>query len=399
MSSSGGSSRQKSCNGCVKSKRRCDKRQPACGRCIKQRYLCIYGGQMEMTFGDSADAPFSLDCLADPTSNSATFIPHSNALPMGLGTDMELMSGATFQLNNAFAPPLVTMPENNSFLANTWPSLLTEISSVPCERTLARKDYSKMADMCDDYAPWQLADPSTRVSFTMGVFKKFQVAFAHDSCTLYMHRYLYKDNMPSCMLQAFSTCLLYTNQTASNRAVVLRVLHENVTDLKATANNMALTPPEKLARVHALMLYQTIRMFDGDITLGQQADDDAALLESWNKDLCKVRDNLDDLVDKDNKAVRKHLPESWEKKYFETQHRVLTYSSHLWNAQNSFDFFLAWKEKPLYIMSAFNFDEFLKRGTGDDLDDFAYYFLALYFGVNEIKTFCYETSGRLVTLT
>jgi hypothetical protein len=127
-----------------------------------------------------------------------------------------------------------------------------------------------------------------------------------------MHRYLYKDNMPSWVLQAFSLCSLYTSQTSANRGVVLRVLHENVTDVKTTAGNMTLTPQEKLARVHALMFYQTIRMFDGDITLGQQADDDMALLESWNKDLCKVRDNMDDLVDKDTEFVRGHQPESWE---------------------------------------------------------------------------------------
>jgi hypothetical protein len=54
-----------------------------------------------------------------------------------------------------------------------------------------------------------------------------------------------------------------------------------------------------------------------------------------------------------------------------------TLSKHLWNAQNSFDFFRAWKEKPLYIISAFDFDEFLKTGTGADLDDFALYFLTM----------------------
>lgn len=145
----------------------------------------------------------------------------------------------------------------------------------------------------------------------MSAFKNFHVAFAQTSSTLYIHRYLYKDNMPGWMLQAFSMCLLYTNQTASNRAVVLRVLHENVLDLKATASNTALTPQEKLARVHALMFYQTIRMFDGDVTLGQQADDDMALLESWDRDLCKVRDNLDDLANK-GETISEHPPESWE---------------------------------------------------------------------------------------
>lgn len=146
----------------------------------------------------------------------------------------------------------------------------------------------------------------------MSVFKRFHVHFAHNSCTLYIHRYLYKDNMPRWVLQAFTTCLLYSNQTDANRAIVLRVLHENVTDLKETAGGTAaLTPHEKLARVHAIIFYQTIRMFDGDVTLGQQAEDDMPLLDAWNRDLCKVKDNLDDLANKGD-AAKEHPPESWE---------------------------------------------------------------------------------------
>ncbi|KAI1757103.1 hypothetical protein F4782DRAFT_214444 [Xylaria castorea] len=317
MSSSGGSSRQKNCNACVRSKRRCDKGQPACGRCVKQRYPCVYGARRrtEMAFGESVDATFSLDGLTDPTPDSGTFMPTSDAIPTMLGTGMDLLPDATFHLNNDFSSLLAPMPGNNSFLPDSWASQFTEISSIPREKALVRKDYSKMTPMCDDYAPWQLSDPSTKAAFTMSVLKKLHVKFAQNSCTLYMHRYLYKDNMPRCVLQAFTTCLLYTNQTAANRAVMLRVLHENVIELKTASNIKGLPPQRKLARVHCLMSYQTIRMFDGDVTLGQQADDDMELLESWNNDLCKVRDNLDDLVEK-GKTASEHPPESWERWIF-----------------------------------------------------------------------------------
>jgi len=146
----------------------------------------------------------------------------------------------------------------------------------------------------------------------MTVFKNLHVAFAQNSCTLYLHKYLYKDRMPRWVLQAFTLCSLYTNQVAANRAVVLRVLHENVADLKTGSPTSTTTPHEKLARVHALIFYQTVRMFDGDITLGQQADDDIPLLQSWTKDLCKVRDNLDDLSEKPNADIRESPPKSWE---------------------------------------------------------------------------------------
>ncbi|KAI1131286.1 hypothetical protein F5Y10DRAFT_72894 [Nemania abortiva] len=313
MSSNAGGSRQKNCNACVKSKRRCDRRQP-CGRCTKQRYPCIYGGPGAI-LGDSADAPFRLDYLADPTANSDTFMPAPNAPSATLGTDIDMTYNGTLQLNNDFSSLFAPMPENSGFLADSWLSQFTRESSIPREKTLIRKDYSKMAPMCDEYAPWQLADPSTKAAFSLNAFKRFHFNFAQNSGTIYMHPYLYKDNMPRCMLQAFSVCSLYANQKASNRGVVLRVLHDNIVDLKTAASNTALVPQEKLARVHALMFYQTIRMLDGDVTLGQQAEDDMALLESWNKDLCKVKDNLDDLASKE-KVASEHPPESWERWIF-----------------------------------------------------------------------------------
>ncbi|KAI1176675.1 hypothetical protein F4777DRAFT_587758 [Nemania sp. FL0916] len=402
ISLSGGSSRQRNCNGCVKRKRRCDRRKPACGRCVKQRYPCTYGGQghAEMALEELDNTPFGLGYLADSCPGSNNFISALNTVPTG-GADMSLPADLTFQLDNDFSGLLGAMPERSGPLASLWPTQFADIASAPADKTLVRRDYSKiMSPICEDYAPWQLADPSTKASVSLGMFKKFHVTFAQSNSTPYIHRYLYKDNMPCWMLQAFSMCLLYTNQTTANRAVVLRALHENVIELKETASQGALIPQEKLARVHALMFYQTIRMWDGDITLGQQADDDMALLESWTNDLCKVRDNLDDLSD-ERIVAREHPPESWERWIFAESLRrtcimslcvqkfwkllksrikaasLLTYTSHLWDAQNSFDFLRAWKEKPFWVITMFEFKEFLRSGTGDDLDDFSYYFLAL----------------------
>ncbi|GAW19980.1 hypothetical protein ANO14919_094730 [Xylariales sp. No.14919] len=268
-----------------------------------------------MPFGDPAGTPFSLDYLANPASNSSTFIPVPNASQPIPRTDMDLIPDTTFQFNNDLSSLMASAPGNSNIPSNSWPPQFTDLPNITHEKTLTRKDYTKMTPICDDYAPWQLSDPSTKPALTMNTFKKFHVTFSHGSCTPYIHRYLYKDNMPRWMVQAYTMCLTYTNQTVANRAVVLRVLHDNVTDLKATASNTTLVPQEKLARVHALMFYQTIRMFDGDVTLGQQADDDMALLESWNKDLCKVRDNLDDLASKGDSA-REYPPESWERWIF-----------------------------------------------------------------------------------
>ncbi|KAL7628597.1 hypothetical protein AAE478_000112 [Parahypoxylon ruwenzoriense] len=316
----------------------------------------------------------------------------------------------------------------------------TPVTSSSMGEVISVQDYSKMLPVCDDYAPWQLADSSTRIAYTMSVFKNLHVTFARDNCTIYMHRHLYRGDVPRWIFQAFSVCVLYTNLTEANRGLVLRALHENTIDLVRAAGGTALTPREKLARVHALIVYQTIRLFDGDITLGQQAENDMPLLETWTNELGKLRDNLKESADMDVAGVRGNPPKSWERWLFaecvrrtyivssglKTFWEILkcwsmpdvnelgnwqyihrwTLSKHLWDAMNPLDFFQAWKEKPFWIITAFDFNDFLRTGTGNDVDDFALLFLTLWvykgrliitFGVDEIKRFCYETSGRRLT--
>jgi hypothetical protein len=118
--------------------------------------------------------------------------------------------------------------------------------------------------------------------------------------------------MPRVVLQAFTMSILYTNKTETNRGMILRVLHENVNDLLQSATHSVFTPQDKLARVHALIVYQCIKLFDGDISLGGQAEKDMSLLDSWLGELCKVRDNLAAEAKMDNTTLRDRPPESWE---------------------------------------------------------------------------------------
>lgn len=117
--------------------------------------------------------------------------------------------------------------------------------------------------------------------------------------------------MPHVILQSYTMCVLYANRSDANRGIVLRALHDNTMDLHTIASGSSLMSQEKLARVHALMFYQLIRMLDGDITLGAQADNDMPILETWLDELCSTRDNLDE-CGVDSLVMQGRLPESWE---------------------------------------------------------------------------------------
>ncbi|KAK6072186.1 hypothetical protein SCUP515_07518 [Seiridium cupressi] len=393
-------SRQKSCNACVRSKRRCDKRSPICNQCTKKKCPCIYGGRASRQATSADGYPMEMDAHAD---NGPIHLP-------SLGQDGLRLDSAEFPFP---LDPEQTL-ENSRFHID--PMLDSLLHAMP---------ENDLLDSFWQNKPWQLYDPNTQVAFGLKAMTSLVPQFARESCTPFLHRHLYKDNMPHWILQAFSMSVLYTHNNDSNRGMVLRALHDNVKSLHESASGSALKPQEKLARVHALMLYQLMRMFDGDITLGSQADNDTGILDSWLAELSRIRDNLDSESEIDEAELRNQPPESWERWIFAesvrktyifgqaviffwdllkgranseqlgvwaTIHRW-TLSSHLWNATDSYGFFEAWKSKPFFIISGFALEHFFNSGRDTDVDDFARIILTMYFGVSEMKTFAAKSVG------
>ncbi len=147
----------------------------------------------------------------------------------------------------------------------------------------------------------------------MDRIKGFTSDVAARNATPFMHRYLYKDHTPPCILECFSTNVLYANRTRSNTAVVMRSLHGTVAQLVGTEiGRVTVTPAEKLGRTQALFLYQIIRLFDGDVTLRAQGEKDMPLLQKWLGDLCRIRENLGGITESENGAARGRPPKEWE---------------------------------------------------------------------------------------
>ena len=158
-------SRQKSCNACVRSKRRCDKRAPACGRCTKRRYLCVYGGlaDIQHAFGDSAHDPIQLDSLPDPGSDTCGDAPIFNAADFTtpLDPNLALVTSPTLQLDSALesfldALPVIDFEDDASWQTDAFKQQL-QVPSASCEQALTLKDYQKMLNMCVcDWAPLRI---------------------------------------------------------------------------------------------------------------------------------------------------------------------------------------------------------------------------------------------------
>lgn len=147
----------------------------------------------------------------------------------------------------------------------------------------------------------------------MSHVKGFTADMATHNATPFLHRRLYRDHTPHCILSCFATSALYANRTPANTAMVMRAIQSSVRELiDAESGRIIATPTEKLARSQALFLYQIIRLFNGDVALRAQGERDTPLLLTWLVELCKVRDNLGDVAQIEHGEARNQPPKEWQ---------------------------------------------------------------------------------------
>lgn len=253
------------------------------------------------------------------------------------------------------------------------------------------------------------------------------------NATPFLHRYLYTDYTPSCILKCFAANVLYVNRTLANAPMVMQVIESSVKELliaEAARNEATGTHIDRLARTQALFLYQVLRLLDGELILRSRGERDIPLLETWLRDLEKVRDDLGDttLLGNSDSVARKQSHPEWRVSpqvcrtveslpnpffsqtwiFAESVRRTIligyaflsfyqmmkdpkqtgqfnlcsavhrwTLSRHLWEADSEFEFARRWRDKPHFVIKNFQFQEFLKCGRADDVDSFATLFLGV----------------------
>ncbi|KAK3693911.1 hypothetical protein B0T22DRAFT_55622 [Podospora appendiculata] len=464
--SSASTSRQKNCNACVRSKRRCDKRAPICSRCAERKDRCVYaktrgsprqlpdfdatvtvdggggggeGGGGGKGGGGPGPEAYMVNSAAPSSFSAASFtdfalfdllghtissppsasVSHQTTGAIADGTKDNVDTGADdpfFNFTGIDSPPASEM-----WLMQAEPDLTLGRPGTPADERVM-KSYERMSVLCAGFESWQLYDPNTTVYYIINRIKAFPSDFATANTTPFMHRHLYKDHAPPYILACFSTSVMYENCTPANKSMMLRGLQKNVAELLSDSVRAATTPREKLARAQALFIYQVIRLFDGDVTLRAQGDQDIPLLQKWLLDLCRVRENLGDLPLPEDGVKQAQRPKDWERWIFaESVRRTIlmsycvlamyevlrksplpndnghdpwqyvhrwTLSRHLWEADSSFSFFRMWEEKkPHFVINNYSFDDFLTCGRRDAVDDFAQIMLSTYMGSDETRAF------------
>lgn len=261
--------------------------------------------------------------------------------------------------------------------------------------------------------------------------------------TPWSHKSLYRDELPRvmqgrcCFFQdiptrlrsnvsdVLSACALYASKNPVNGPIVMRCIDGKVNDL--LASHIPMDFLSTLARVQALLLYQIIRFFDGDILSRSSADATFLELRSSAQALAShiiwdtrtIPDDRSAGIDSILFPAQASHPiwrqwivqESARRTYliacfFVSVWKILTgrqnadcqlegepsflgqswtLSAKLWQASDAVDFAVAWRESKHYTVRRKEIMSTLADANGDDIEVFGKMLLTVSMGVEEAK--------------
>lgn len=292
--------RTSACQPCARAKRKCERQRPKCARCRRRNIECTYPPAKQSNFvlceGNANELAHNPGTISHIPSSEDPFV--SESLPSSHNTLSELpdLDELLVEVTN----------DITSQSSSDWVSLTPAIVT-PCFPTI----------------PCYRANDSQLQSYAI-IIREWLAEWVEHGSNTFIHASLYRRQMPLCIQDAYTTLSSYMHKTASNERTIFQILENRVKQLVATggrdsvrtSNNDSfrngnfhdkhkdgLNSIEHLARVQALVVYQFLALFDGDIRLRHIAEGHMSLLDDWVQEMldhAAVMSRSEGLVDVDS---------------------------------------------------------------------------------------------------
>jgi hypothetical protein len=242
--------------------------------------------------------------------------------------------------------------------------------------------------------------------------------------TPWQHPMLYQDHIPQSIQDSYAACALYIVRNDTNKDFIARFIQDYAESLVNTP--LPQEPMEILARAHALMLYQNMLVFGGDVGLYSQAERLLPCLEEVGHTL----HNLTLQQVESSGAVPLYpsaasraawtayiFGESLRRTLLSVFHLItmcnllrgqltscddslaigtkLTISAHLWNAKTPLDFALAWNNQKHFMVKELDFTEVLRDAMPEDVCTLGRMMMIGLQGEDDIRGWFYTRGGAL----
>ena len=380
--------RQKSCISCVASKRKCDQGSP-CARCVAKSLNCEYKpGRRRLKSG------------VQGASSTAGVIVNEVAL------DVELQAST-----HSVASPL-RLFEDPAFSV----SLLDDTEILdPSPDTIVDDSFFMAFDnrgLANTYLEVGVMDRE-RIRYCVRCLKSYPLSLAHTGRTAFTHPQNFQPALPKVLQGAMSASSLYSNKNEMNEAMVWEIITTQVTQL--TEPRPYWTVAEHLACVQAFVIFQIIRLFDGDIKQRSDAEQQEALLTSWTDSLAirtGIVSSSPSSIDRGwetwvfEEAIRRTvLVSRTAQSMFAIQRQgfctmvgavteiPFTAQRRLWAAPSATHFVKACKEARIFWIEKMDLADLIKEGNVDDLDEIAWLMLVTYKGVDGVNEWILSKGG------
>ena len=269
-------SHRRSCSGCVKAKRRCDRRIPQCTRCIEKAALCVY-----------ENPPLR--------QSRADLVPSST----GAGS---LMLGRS----------------HNSEDSTNYPSTLVAVDES-AESQSVLPVHSNRLDLGYELSLPEIKWRNSKVTICClaSRLQEFPTAFINKGRTPFIHHQLYSKHSPHQIQEAFYVCEIVSHNGGHDPETQLSILEPKLEELKLE-NDRTASFDDLLASVQALMLYLVICLFNNSPDLRRCGEQYCHLLDVWTRNL---RDQAP--------AELSHSLSPWQAWYFAESVRRSILVSHM----------------------------------------------------------------------
>jgi hypothetical protein len=393
------SSRRKSCLACVRSKRKCDQRFPSCQRCLTKKIDCEF---LSRNFNQLWPTTESNE---NGNGNVASAQAYVEELP------------SSWQLQRSPALPAVIFPPsmndaffnvgNNPF---NLPSISSDdfLSSLVIEDIVAQQNLNDIRQIPD-------AILQARVEFAAKRLAAVPRTFAEQGQTMFVHRVLFQERSPPALQDALSACALYCLKNSENQALVFRNLEHKQQQLISSIDLLLISNTDLLAAVQALLLYQMIRLFDGDIRLRAQAEADEPVLLMWAGSLnSRMRQIMPSLAGSvEAQFLLENRSTNWQRWLIEESSRrtvvtvfmlkgvydflkvgydkapdlrmSFTAQSALWNAQSELGWQKAHSEREQLEVRVTHWDEAIAKAKPSDLEELGVLIMVMLWGLDATR--------------
>ncbi|KAF2874256.1 hypothetical protein BDV95DRAFT_604444 [Massariosphaeria phaeospora] len=269
--------RQKACNGCAGTKRRCDKQLPECQRCLDRDVDCVYPQPKRRRRDTIARETQPGDMVA--LQNHPDVHGFESSLDFA---DWGSMPAPDFDmsLSDIIMPYIPTPAPANEGLPSAEGGLaINNVTSTPSPWFL-QNDTWVMAHLEEEPVCMTEIELDNYIGAVSAMLQSW-VTHGHNG---FIHQRLYERGMPGCVQDAFTTLAAYTNRTPAVKDTILQIADERATALaRQTAPTAAgaLGILAHVSRVQAMFVYVFIRLFDGSVRIRASAERQIPTLRQW----------------------------------------------------------------------------------------------------------------------